>query len=102
MEWLLLTALQVAGKQHNLLVAASTSQMMVYNSERLVWAAKGATCPVAVKVASFAGQQGDLSQLKESAPILKSKHCLLLELMLIRLQLCPKGKKTAGTYDGLQ
>ena len=54
-----LAALQVAGKRHNLLVAASTSQMMVYDSERLVWAAKGPTCPVAIKAATFAGQQGD-------------------------------------------
>ena len=50
--------LQVAGSRHNLLVTAATGQMMVYNAERLVWAAKGDTCPVAVKVATFAGLPG--------------------------------------------
>lgn len=50
--------LQVAGSRHNLLVTAATGQMMVYNADRLVWAAKGDTCPVAVKVATFAGLPG--------------------------------------------
>ena len=52
-------ALQVPGKRHNLLVASATGQLMVYDHERLVWAAKGDICPVAIKVATFAGQQGD-------------------------------------------
>jgi len=43
------------------LVAAATGQMMVYSHKRLVWAAKGDTCPVAVKVATFAGLQGTRS-----------------------------------------
>lgn len=41
-----------------MLVAAATGQMMVYSSDRLVWAAKGDICPVAVRVAAFGGQQG--------------------------------------------
>jgi len=50
--------MQVSGNRINLLVAAATGQMMVYSHKRLVWAAKGDTCPVAVKVATFAGLQG--------------------------------------------
>lgn len=50
--------MQVSGNRNNLLVAAATGQMMVYSHKRLVWAAKGDTCPVAVKVATFAGLQG--------------------------------------------
>lgn len=56
-----LPALQVSGNQSNLLVAAATGQMMVYSSDRLVWAAKGDICPVAVKVAAFGGQAGLIS-----------------------------------------
>ena len=41
-----------------MLVAAATGQMMVYSSDRLVWAAKGDICPVAVKVAAFGDQPG--------------------------------------------
>ena len=50
--------MQVSGNRNNLLVAAATGQMMVYRHKRLVWAARGDTCPVAVKVATFAGLQG--------------------------------------------
>jgi len=50
--------MQVSGNRNNLLVAAATGQMMVYSHKRLVWAAKGDTCPVAVRVATFAGLQG--------------------------------------------
>ncbi len=50
--------MQVSGNRNNLLVAAATGQMMVYSHKRLAWAAKGDTCAVAVKVATFAGLQG--------------------------------------------
>lgn len=58
--------LQVSGNRSNLLVTTGTGQMMVYSHKRLVWAAKGDTCPVAVRVATCAGVQGVFPHMPSS------------------------------------
>ncbi|DBB01695.1 TPA: Protein PTHB1, variant 2 [Trebouxia sp. C0004] len=62
----------VSGNRNNLLVAAATGQMMVYCHKRLVWAAKGDTCPVAVRVATFAGLQGLVLTLDDAGKLVLS------------------------------
>ncbi|DBA69081.1 TPA: hypothetical protein ACH3X2_013241 [Trebouxia sp. C0005] len=64
--------MQVSGNRNNLLVAAATGQMMVYSHKRLVWAAKGDTCPVAVKVATFAALQGLILTLDDAGKLVLS------------------------------
>ena len=58
--------LQVSGNRSNLLITTGTGQMMVYSHKRLVWAAKGDTCPVAVRVATCAGVQGVFPHMPSS------------------------------------
>ncbi|KAL0044614.1 hypothetical protein WJX82_002814 [Trebouxia sp. C0006] len=66
------TMYNVSGNRNNLLVAAATGQMMVYSHKRVVWAAKGDTCPVAVKVATFAGLQGLILTLDDAGKLVLS------------------------------
>ncbi|DBB01694.1 hypothetical protein WJX77_000727 [Trebouxia sp. C0004] len=66
------TMYNVSGNRNNLLVAAATGQMMVYCHKRLVWAAKGDTCPVAVRVATFAGLQGLVLTLDDAGKLVLS------------------------------
>ncbi len=69
----MMAVLQVLGNRDNLLVTAATGQMMVYNNERLVWAAKGDTCPVVVKVATFGGLPGSFMNAQCSRGITASQ-----------------------------
>lgn len=59
---------QVTDGRHNLLVAAATGQMMVYNQSKLVWAAKGDVTPVAIRVAAFANLPGLVLSLNDTGP----------------------------------
>ena len=52
--------------KHNLLVAAATGQMMVYNQSKLVWAAKGDVTPVAIRLAAFANLSGLVLSLTDA------------------------------------
>lgn len=62
----LAAAVQVMEGRHNLLVAAATGQVMVYSQNKLVWAAKGVTVPVAIRVAAIADVQGLVLTLEDT------------------------------------
>lgn len=58
-----------AGGRDNLMIAAHSSQLMVYRDVKLIWAAVLQNVPVGIAVAEFAGLRGLLVSLEEGGTV---------------------------------